>query len=334
MASSTNPNAHAFAFGSFDYACAQTVLPLCPLVGSASVTPTCYARNVLLAADSLLFEPATLVVDFIALVMTAIMIYNIKSKYIALGSKEICMFFCAYAASILFEILLISGIIPMASPAYKYFVAIDVGIIVSVFWILLFNGFVGFQWIEDGSPASLWALRGSTASLFLTSFLIAIFTFSNTANLSSSTPTLLFIIQFVLPLVFLVLYAILQTILVVNALDDRWPLVDLLFAYVFFIVGLCLQYLLGNTLCTLASHYVDGVFFGSIFNLLAAMMIYKYWESVTREDLEFAVGGGAGGAYGEMHKLSRDNVGTAQAGGAPGGSGSGSGGSGDWATTD
>ncbi|KAJ3348818.1 Exosome complex component RRP42 [Entophlyctis luteolus] len=53
------------------------------------------------------------------------------------------------------------------------------------------------------------------------------------------------------------------------------------------------------------------------------MMIYKYWESVTREDLEFAVGGGAGGAYGEMHKLSRDNVGTAQAGGAPGGSGSG-----------
>src|SRR5258708_7709423 len=54
-----------------------------------------------------------------------------------------------------------------------------------------------------------------------------------------------------------------------------------------------------------ASHYVDGLFFGTICNLLAVMMVYKvrllhllvrsanreqYWDSITKEDFEFSVG--------------------------------------------
>jgi Chitin synthase export chaperone len=35
----------------------------------------------------------------------------------------------------------------------------------------------------------------------------------------------------------------------------------------------------------------DGMFFGDLFMLLAVMMVYKYWDSITQEDLEFAVGG-------------------------------------------
>jgi hypothetical protein len=35
---------------------------------------------------------------------------------------------------------------------------------------------------------------------------------------------------------------------------------------------------------------VDGLFFGTICTLLAVMMVYKYWDSITKEDLEFSVG--------------------------------------------
>ena len=31
------------------------------------------------------------------------------------------------------------------------------------------------------------------------------------------------------------------------------------------------------------------MFFSSLFTLLAVMMVYKYWDSITKEDLEFAV---------------------------------------------
>lgn len=41
----------------------------------------------------------------------------------------------------------------------------------------------------------------------------------------------------------------------------------------------------------MAKHYIDGMFFGAICTLLGVMMVYKYWDSITKEDLEFSVGG-------------------------------------------
>ena len=48
---------------------------------------------------------------------------------------------------------------------------------------------------------------------------------------------------------------------------------------------------LSQVICKVTKHYVDGLFFGHIFSLLAVMMVYKYWDSITKEDLEFSVGG-------------------------------------------
>lgn len=48
---------------------------------------------------------------------------------------------------------------------------------------------------------------------------------------------------------------------------------------------------LSQIICTNTSHYVDGLFFGHVCSLLAVMMVYKYWDSITKEDLEFSVGG-------------------------------------------
>jgi hypothetical protein len=38
----------------------------------------------------------------------------------------------------------------------KWFAAIHMGLISATFWCLLLNGFVGFQFAEDGTPLSLW----------------------------------------------------------------------------------------------------------------------------------------------------------------------------------
>lgn len=81
-----------------------------------------------------------------------------------------------------------------------------------------------------------------------------------------------------------------QIILVVNTLDDRWPLGDILFGFAFFVIGQVLMYIFSVALCDSVKHYVDGVFFGTICTLLAVMMVYKYWDSITKEDLEFSVG--------------------------------------------
>jgi heme A synthase len=153
-----------FQFGSFDYFCNQIALPVCPLVGTnIAKEPKCYARNIDLGGGYLIFEPgidsvnsATLCMHIVALVMTSIMISHIKFKYTAVGRKEMVMFFYMYALTIIVDFLVVSGIIPFSSAVYPYFVALHSAVILSTLWCLFLNGFVPFQFVEDGTPTSLW----------------------------------------------------------------------------------------------------------------------------------------------------------------------------------
>ncbi|KAJ3095205.1 Chitin synthase, class 7 [Phlyctochytrium planicorne] len=283
----------AFSFGSFDYFCSQVPLTVCPLVGKSEggINPSCYSRNIEIVGGMLIFEPATLVIHLIALIMTGIMIYHIKSKYTAVGRKEIVMVFYMYALTIVIEFLLVSGIVPTAFAGYRYITAAHVGMIVATLWCLFLNGFVGFQWTEDGTPMSLWSIRLSSAFIFAVVFLVSLFTFESRSPFSKETPTGLFIVYLVFSLAFLLIYVVLQIILVVNTLDDRWPLGDLLFGLTFFVLGQIFEFVLSPLVCNMATHYIDGLFFGTICTLLGVMMVYKYWDSITKEDLEFSVGG-------------------------------------------
>lgn len=67
-------------------------------------------------------------IDIIALGMTAIMIYNIKSKYTAVGTfealifvgrKEIVLFFYLYFIDAALDFMLVSNIISFSSPLYQ-----------------------------------------------------------------------------------------------------------------------------------------------------------------------------------------------------------------------
>lgn len=122
-------------------------------------------------------------------------------------------------------------------------------------------------------------------------FFINIATFTGSAGFSPDFSVPVFVLHYVFGAAMIVIYVALQIVLVVNTLDDRWPLGDILFGFAFFIVGQLFELVFSVQICTLAKHYVDGLFFGEIFSLLAVMMVYKYWDSLTREDLEFSVAG-------------------------------------------
>ncbi|PVU91679.1 hypothetical protein BB561_004275 [Smittium simulii] len=122
-------------------------------------------------------------------------------------------------------------------------------------------------------------------------YFVSISTFKNFVFFSKSKPIGVFSIYFIFNTLCLLIYLISQVILVVNTLDEYWPLGNILFAAAFFIIGQVIQFFLSNKICEAIKHYVDGLFFTTICTLLAVMMIYKYWDSITKEDLEFSVGG-------------------------------------------
>ncbi|KAI8976995.1 chitin synthase III catalytic subunit [Mycotypha africana] len=273
----------------FDGICQTVALTLCPLIGTFDgIEPLCYSRNVE-AAGILIFQPATLIMNIIAMCMTGIMIYHVKTKYTAVGRKEIAMFFQLYLVSTFLEMLLVTNIIPTASKLYPYFTAVHLGLISALLWCLLINGFVGFQFAEDGTPVSLWFMRLSTLGVFVVVGFLAIATFLNIGPFTYTRPTELWVIYFILNGTMLLVYTVSQVFLVAYTLDDRWPLGDIAFGVLFYLTGLITVYIFSVTICDQMKHYLDGLFFGTMFNLLSVMMIYKYWDSITKEDLEYSI---------------------------------------------
>lgn len=218
------------------------------------------------------------------------MIYHIRSKYTAVGRKEIVMFFWMYMVIELLAMFLDSGIIPTANVSYPWFAAFYTGLIAAAYCCLLINGFVGFQFAEDGTPLSLWLLRIACFGVFGASFFVSIATFKSFASFSPSKPTGLFVIYLIWPILCVATYTISQLILVFRTLDDRWSLGDIIFGIGFYAIAQVLLFAFSVTICNAIQHYLDGLFFFTLCVLLSVMMVYKYWDSITREDLEFSVG--------------------------------------------
>ncbi|GAA5914674.1 hypothetical protein JCM5296_001976 [Sporobolomyces johnsonii] len=281
----------SFSFGNYDWVCNRAALIVCPLLGTTDygIEPVCYSRNVEFGR-TLVFQPATSFLHICALLMVIVMVLHVRSKYTAVGRKEILVFFYLYFLDELVAIFLDSSIIPTSSNVYPWFAAIHTGLVCATYWCLLVNGFVGFQVVEDGTPVSLWTLHGTTFVVGLIVGLIAIGTFKNSAGLSSAQPTGIFVLEFVFNLACVVIYIVAQLLLVIRTLDDRWPVADILFGTFFFAAAQVLLYGFSNTICDACSHYIDGTFFHTLCTLFGVMMVYKYWDSITKEDLEFSVG--------------------------------------------
>lgn len=154
----------------------------------------------------------------------------------------------------------------------------------------MINGFVGFQLYEDGTTLSVWLLRTCSVGMFLISFVVSLLTFQGWAGLSPTSTVGLFVVVYIFSAIFVFVYVVMQILLVVGTLQERWPLLHIGFGVTAFVVGQVLLYVFSETICDNVSHYLDGLFLATLCNLLVVMLVYKFWDSITKEDLEFSVG--------------------------------------------
>ena len=133
-------------------------------------------------------------------------------------------------------------------------------------------------------------LRLACLLLFAVGFFLAIATFKGFAGFSYANPIALWIIYFLWPAICAAIYVVSQLVLVIRTLDDRWPIGDIVFGAAFFAVAQVVLFAFSVEICDAVKHYIDGLFFFTVCMLLSVMMVYKYWDSITKEDLEFSVG--------------------------------------------
>jgi hypothetical protein len=111
--------------------------------------------------------------------------------------------------------------------------------------------------------------------MFIVGGAVSLLTFKNWAGLSSNNPVGIFVVTYIVNAIFLFVYAVSQIILVMGTLEDRWPIGDISFGIFFFVIGQVILYVFSDTICNQVQHYLDGLFFATICNLLAVMMVYK-----------------------------------------------------------
>lgn len=286
-------------FGNLDFLCKNGVVPLCTLVGPytesqstaltpVGVMPECYARSIILA-NTIIFEVGSAFIHIASILVLAIMIFNVRSKYTAIGRTEMLDFFYLFLILTMLSLVIDSGVTPPGSGVYPYFVAVHAGVTSATCWNLMANGFLGFQFWEDGTRRSVLSMRIFSLAGFALTFVISLFTFQGWGSLAPDQTTALFVVLYIINALVVVIYVISQVVLSIVVLHDIWAVGAIALGTFFFVVGQVLLYAFSNQICVSVKHYLDGLFFATLCNLFGVMMIYKYWDMITKEDLEFSV---------------------------------------------
>ncbi|KAI4208123.1 MAG: hypothetical protein LQ348_000323 [Seirophora lacunosa] len=196
------------------------------------------------------------------------------------------------------------------------FTAVHLGAIVATLWVLMLNGIVGFQLLDDGTPLSLGLIMLSAAALFIGTGYIALdtaFTYSGRfeSSLSGDHRNIgLYVLYQLAPLVFLAAFFVLETVLVLKVLGEKKPMrklhtelhggldadgsctVYLIGAALLFALGQIFQYVVSTHICQGTNGAINGALFQTLFTLLAVVMTWVFWSSITEDDWPMPVTGG------------------------------------------
>jgi hypothetical protein len=162
--------------------------------------------------------------------------------------------------------------------------------IIALTWILMLNAVVGYQIIDDGTPVSLGLIVASAAALFIGTGYVALDTgYSWTGHFDGSLSgqnrnIALYVLYQLAPLVFLFIFFILEAILVIRVLGERKPMIYLGGATLFFAIGQIFNYVISTHICNGTNGKIDGALFETLFTLLAVVMVWVFWSSITEDD--------------------------------------------------
>jgi len=187
------------------------------------------------------------------------------------------------------EIFTVGGF-PLNGAVRRAFSAVHIAAVVSTIWILMLNGFVGYQLLEDGTPISMGLILFSALLFFIGTGYIALDTGFNWTGYWQSTldapnrAYALYTLYQLVPLVFLVIYFLLEAFLVLRILGEKRPMIYLITAAILFAIGQIFQYIISVHICNGTNGKINGGLFETLFTLLSVVMIWIFWSSITEDD--------------------------------------------------
>ncbi|OJJ44146.1 hypothetical protein ASPZODRAFT_72393 [Penicilliopsis zonata CBS 506.65] len=289
-------------FGKFHDFCRDSTLPVCNLFVANNQPPNeayggCALLGIGLSGGRHLSNLGSILLAFIAILTSLFLLWRSERKKAAVGRREIQLFLIGFIIIEICEIFSVGGF-PLEAAARKGFSAAHIAAITATCWILLLNAVVGFQMLDDGTPASIGLIVASALAIFIGTGYIALDTgFDWTGYFHTTAATdyrnyALYVLYQLIPLACLVFFFVLEAILVVRVLGEVRPMLYLTAAALFFAIGQIFNYVISVHLCTASNHKINGAFFETLFTLLSVVMVWVFWSSITEDDWPMPVGGG------------------------------------------
>ncbi|CDM35545.1 hypothetical protein DTO013E5_7981 [Penicillium roqueforti] len=288
-------------FGKFHDFCRDSTLPVCNLFTNQTATDAfgaCDLTGIPLSGDRHLRNLGSILLAFIAIVLSLGMIWRSDKKHAAVGRREMQLFLLGFIIIEICEIFTVGGF-PLHDAVRKGFSAVHIAAITANCWVLLMNALVGFQLLDDGTPASIGLICASAVVLFIGTGYIALDTaFDWTGRFQSSHDTpnrniALYVLYQLFPLVCIVLFYVLEAVLVLRVLGEFRPMLYLSGAGLLFAIGQIFNYVISTHLCQASHGKINGALFETLFTLLSVSGVWAFWSSITEDDWPLPVGGGA-----------------------------------------
>lgn len=156
--------------------------------------------------------------------------------------------------------------------------------------MLFLNGIIGFQLMDDGTPLSLALIVGSALAWLIGVGYIALDTgleftgFWNSSYNPGNRNIALYVLYLLIPLLWIVLYFALETVLVLRVLGETRPMMYLFAAAVAFAVGQVFNFVVSPHICNGTSGAIDGALFETLFTLASVVLVWLFWSSITEDD--------------------------------------------------
>ncbi|KAI9684658.1 MAG: hypothetical protein M1829_000031 [Trizodia sp. TS-e1964] len=227
-----------------------------------------------------------------AIMASLVLLWNSEKKRAAVGRREIQIFLIGYILVSICEIISVGGF-PLSNNVRIAFSAVHIALIVSTSWILLLNGIVGYQVIDDGTFVSVGAMVGSSLLFFIATGYVALDTGYNwTGRFAYSSDyknIALYVLYQLLPLIFIVGFFLLETNIVLRVLKEKKPMIFLASAALLFAIGQIFQYIVSTHICNGTDGKINGAFLETLFTLLSVITLWTFWSSITEDDWPMAV---------------------------------------------
>lgn len=287
-------------FGNFGNFCRDSTLPVCNLL-SENHNQTggwggCELTGIPLSGGRRLGNLGSILLCAIAIVSAVYLIFRSERKRAAVGRREMQLFLVGYIIMSICEIFTV-GEFPLASKVRIAFTGIHIGFIIATTWMLMLNAVVGYQVIDDGTPLSLGLIMASAAVLLVGTGYIALdtgFGWTNEWTSSYDGPKYrniaLYVLYQLAPLVFLVIFYVLETVLVLRVLGETRPMIYLTLAAILFALGQVFNYAISPYICSGTAGKIDGALFETLFTLLSVIMVWIFWSSITEDDWPMPAG--------------------------------------------